>query len=406
MTVLDPTSLYRLPWTLNDNVLAWLEPTKRCNLACVGCYSRNDPKSDKPLESARADIESLIRNRRLDSISIAGGDPLLYPYIIPLVRMIAHEYGKKPIINTNGLALSAELLAELRDAGLHGFTFHVDSTQNRPGWKGADEVKLNELRLSYAEMVAAAGDLSVAFNATVTRDTLPLVPDLVEWAHEHVDIVHSMVFILFRTTRSADFDYYANGRKVDMDDVVYLDQQDNPQPVEAREVVDAIRERHSDFAPCAYLGGTKDPSSFKWLLSGRLASKDEVYGYVGPRYMEVLQTGHHALKGSYFAYAPTSLLRAGRSMLAAFAPLDRGVRRAARSYAAAALRTPLRVPPRVHFQSIVVIQPIDMMPDGEMNMCDGCPDMTVKDGQLVWSCRLDEHTRHGCFLTAAPRCAG
>jgi len=402
-TALDPVALYRLPWTLTDNVLAWLEPTKRCNLACVGCYSRNDPKSDKALDAVRQDIEALIAHRKVDSISIAGGDPLVYPYIVPLVKMIAEDYGKKPIINTNGLALSPELLRELKDAGLYGFTFHIDSTQNRPEWKDADELKLCELRLEYARMVAEAGGLSVAFNATITRDTLRFVPDLVDWAQAHVDIVHSMVFILFRTTRTGEFDYFANGKPVAMNDVVYLDQDDNPEPLEAREVVATIRERHPDFAPCAFLGGTKDPQSFKWLLTGRLATKEKVYGYVGPRYMELIQTGHHALKGHYFAYAPTPMLRAGRSMLAAFAPVDAGVRSAARSYAKDALRMPLRVPPRVHFQSIVIIQPIDMMADGEMNMCDGCPDMTVKDGQLLWSCRLDEHTAHGCFLTAAPR---
>ena len=46
---LSPTDYYRLPWTLTDNVLGWLEPTKRCNLYCEGCYSRNDPRSDKTL---------------------------------------------------------------------------------------------------------------------------------------------------------------------------------------------------------------------------------------------------------------------------------------------------------------------------------------------------------------------
>lgn len=400
---LEPTDLYRLPWTLTDNVLAWLEPTKRCNLACVGCYSRNDPKSDKPLAAIRGDVEALLRSRKVDSISIAGGDPLVYPEIVEVVRMIAHEFHKKPIINTNGLALTAALVQELKDAGLHGFTFHIDATQNRPEWKGADELALCELRLRFAEMIAAVGGLSVAFNATITRDTVHHVPDLVDWAQRHVDIVHSMVFILFRTTRTTEFDYFANGHKVAMDDVVYLDQNDNPEPLEARDVVARIRERHPDFAPCAFLGGTKDPSSFKWLLTGRLATKDKVYGYVGPRYMELLQTGHHALKGHYFAYATTPMLRAGRSMLAAFAPFDGGVRAAAQAYAVDALRLPPRMPPRVHFQSIVIIQPIDMMADGEMNMCDGCPDMTVKDGQLLWSCRLDEHNAHGCFLTAAPR---
>ena len=29
--------LYRLPWTLADNAISWLEPTAICNLACDGC---------------------------------------------------------------------------------------------------------------------------------------------------------------------------------------------------------------------------------------------------------------------------------------------------------------------------------------------------------------------------------
>ena len=87
-TPLDPQAIYRLPWSLNDNVLAWLEPTKRCNLYCEGCYSRNDPKSDKSLEQVRADLDVFVANRNVDSISIAGGDPLVYPHIVETVRMI------------------------------------------------------------------------------------------------------------------------------------------------------------------------------------------------------------------------------------------------------------------------------------------------------------------------------
>ncbi|MCC6621670.1 MAG: radical SAM protein [Deltaproteobacteria bacterium] len=398
---LDPASLYRLPWSLNDNVLAWLEPTKRCNLACVGCYSRNDPTSDKPLEVVRRDIDAIVRQRKTHSLSIAGGDPLVYPHIVELVRIVRRDYGLEPVINTNGLALTPGLLGQLKAAGLHGITFHIDSTQRRPHWKRDDELSLCELRERYARMVASVGGITCAFNATITRDTLQHVPALVDWAQRHIDIVHNMVFILFRTTRTDDFDYFAHGAHVDMQSVVYLDQDRNPAPIRATEVVDLIRQRQPDFQPCAYLGGTKDARSFKWLLTGRLGTADTIYGYVGPRTMELIQTTHHALTGRYFAYAPPSALRAGRGMMAAFSPFDPSVRRAAKAYARDALAR-RRAPP-VHFQSILVIQPIDMMPDGEMNMCDGCPDMTVLDGELVWSCRLDERVEHGCFLTAAPR---
>jgi MoaA/NifB/PqqE/SkfB family radical SAM enzyme len=40
--------------------------------------------------------------------------------------------GRKAILNTNGHAMTPEMLRELKDAGLIGLTFHVDSKQGRP----------------------------------------------------------------------------------------------------------------------------------------------------------------------------------------------------------------------------------------------------------------------------------
>jgi hypothetical protein len=397
--------MYRLPWSLNDNVLAWLEPTKRCNLYCEGCYSRNDPKSDKSLDQIRSELQAFVRQRRVDSISIAGGDPLVHPKIVEIVRMIRHEFGLKPIANTNGLALDRSLLHALAQAGIAGFTFHVDSTQQRPKWKGASERDLNELRLSFAELVRKEGDLSVAFNATITRQTLGETPGLVNFAQRHIGLVDSMVFILFRSALDRQFEYFANGKSISTKSLVYYeeDAQQGMPPLVANDVVREIRKQHPDFAPAAYLGGTKDEHSMKWLIATRIGDKDRIAGYLGPRSMEVIQTGHHALFGRYLAYMKPSLLKHGRSSALALAAVDPGARRAAASYALSLFEVPLRLPRRQHVQSILIIQPIDMMPDGEMNMCDGCPDMTVHEGKLVWSCRLDERVEHRCFLTAAPR---
>lgn len=394
---------YRLPWSLNDNVLGWLEPTKRCNLACDGCYSRNDPHSDKSLDQIRSDLDVFVRRRKMDSISIAGGDPLIHPDIVEIVRTIRHDYGLKPVVNTNGLALDDPLLRELKRAGVFGFTFHVDSSQHRPGWKDADETALNALRLQLATKVAEAGGMTASFNATVFRDTLAHVPEMMRWAGEHIDVVNGMVFILFRTSRAAEFDYYAQGSKLDDLETVYWGQDKNEKPLSAHEVIDVIRAHEPSFQPAGYLGGTRDPDSFKWLIAGRLGNRRGIYGYVGPRFMEVVQTGHHALTGRYLAYSPPSLLAAGRSMLLAGSALDASMRSAAARWLTAAARAPLGARDPVHFQSVAIIQPIDMMPDGETNMCDGCPDMTVHEGELVWSCRLDERLQYGCFLTAAPK---
>ncbi len=400
---LTTTDYYRLPWSLNDNVLSWLEPTKRCNLECDGCYSRNEKTRDKSLDQIRQDLEVFRANRRFDSISITGGDPLLHPDIVEIVRIISREFGYKPVLNTNGLALSPDLVRELKRAGLHGFTFHVDSRQNRPRWNGKSEAELNALRLQYAEMVAAQGGITVAFNSTVFAGTLAQVPAMLEWAREHIDIVHTMVFILFRTMRPREFEYLARGRAVETEQLVYWDEGENAVPLTARDVVAVIREHDPLFLPCAYLGGTKDPQSFKWLLAGRFGDRDGITGYVGPRFMEATQVGHHLVTGRYLAYSSPTVLGQGRLMMLGGALIDRGARAAAMRYARGLLGAPWRTTRPQYYQTVAIIQPIDMLADGEINMCDGCPDITVDRGELVWSCRLDERLRFGSFLTAAPK---
>lgn len=400
---LRPQDLYRLPWSLTDNVLSWLEPTKRCNLYCDGCYSRNDKNSDKSLAEIREDLKTFVRLRNVDSISIAGGDPLVHPDIVEVVRMIRKDFGLKAVVNTNGLALTETLLDQLVAADVSGFTFHVDSGQERPGWKKKNELELNELRLRLARMVARAGDISVSFNATIYPHTKHFVPDLVTWAKEHIDIVNSMVFILFRTTREDRFDYFAGERKVELEELVYHNAERNPEPLEAPEIIDLIRKACPSYRPSAYLGGTTDPNSFKWLIGTRFGTKDEIFGYLGPRAMEAIQVGHHALTGRYLGYSRPSLLKLGKATALGFSSIDAGCREVLSHYAQRTLKEPLRALRPLHMQSILVIQPIDNLADGRANMCDGCPDMTVHNGELVWSCRLDECKQYGSFLTAVPK---
>jgi len=40
---------------------------------------------------------------------------------------------------------------------------------------------------------------------------------------------------------------------------------------------------------------------------------------------------------------------------------------------------------------------------GEQSMCDGCPDITVMNDQLVWSCRLEERKKYGTLLQTVPK---
>jgi MoaA/NifB/PqqE/SkfB family radical SAM enzyme len=96
---LNHLDLYRLPWTLSDNAISWLEPTAMCNLSCDGCYRENEKNSHLPIEEVKHHLDVFQKLRNSDCISIAGGDPLLYPEILEIVTNIKNR-GLKPIIKS------------------------------------------------------------------------------------------------------------------------------------------------------------------------------------------------------------------------------------------------------------------------------------------------------------------
>lgn len=400
---LNHRRLYRLPWSLTDNVIAWLEPTSECNMYCEGCYRANETNGHKTLQEIRQDLETFKRYRNFDSVSIAGGDPLTHPQIVQIVEMIAAD-GFKPILNTNGMVLTKGLLLELKRAGLAGLTLHIDSKQSRPGWKGKNEIELNQLRLAYARMVAEVGGLTCAFNSTVYEDTLKYVPDIVAWAQDHIDIVHVVVFIAYRAAiLEGNFDYYAGAEKIDASQLAYAYQIPKQRvDISAPEIAAQIRTRFQDYQPCAYLNGTEKPDSFKWLLTARIGTKQRILGYVGPKFIELVQTMYHLIKGRYLAYANPRLLSGGRALLLLW-PFDHGIRSILKGYLRGLLRNPFRIFQPLHLQAIMIIQPADILADGRQNMCDGCPDITAWNDQLVWSCRLDECLKFGCFVRTVPK---
>ncbi|HET6272943.1 MAG TPA: radical SAM protein [Bacteroidota bacterium] len=398
---LNHNELYRLPWTLPDNAISWLEPTSACNLYCDGCYRKNDPNAHKPLDQVRRELDTFKRLRKTDGVSIAGGDPLTHPQIEKIVEMIATD-GQKPIINTNGLLLTMEKLKALKKAGVQGFTFHIDSGQQRPHMKGKTELELNELRLTYAHMLAEVGGISCAFNATVYEHTLKYVPEILAWGQEHIDIVNILVFIAYRAAPiHKGYDYFVGGNKIDMTPIAYAIDEERKISIMSTDIVEEIRKRYPDFQPSAYLNGTERPDHFKWLLTMRMGTKEKIYGYTGPKFMELSQTLHHLLNGSYLAYTKPKVLGRAKSMLL-LSPLDKGLARTATAYLHDAVRAPRLFFKKLHLQSVMIIQPADFMVNGALSMCDGCPDITVWEDKLVWSCRMEELSNFGDWVRAVP----
>jgi hypothetical protein len=392
---LDKRELYRFPWSLNDNPIGWLEVTDTCNLRCRGCY-RQRLEGHKSLDALKEEVLFLKRWRNPDNISIAGGEALLHPEIVEIVRFIA-ENGIKPFILSNGMRLDRPLLKELKAAGLLSIGFHVDSLQNRPGWENKNEIELCELRQTLAEMVASVGGFAPAgFGVTVYRENFDYIPDLIRWTLKNRRIVGGATLITYRSAL-IDEEAFALGDKnveVSTDTLGYFST-DKPDDIGigAEDVYRKIKESFPQYEPAGYLNGNQLHDSIKWLAGVLVCSDHEVLGHVGKKSIEFAEVMHHLLWGTYFTYTKASELGKKSLLLAAIDPAMRPV-------LSWYLRNPFRfMLEPVRGITIGIIQAPDVLPDGRVDHCDSCPDMTYWNGRLVHSCRLDEYRKFGQLLT-------
>jgi len=393
--MLEKKYLYRLPWSRYDNPIAWLEITDVCDIHCPCCY-RQQLSGHKSLEQIKEEILFLKQTRNADNISIAGGEPLLHPQLIDIVSFISKQ-DMKPIITTNAVKLTRDLLLELKQAGNTGFTIHIDSRQARPGWEGANEPALNELRQKYTDMIHTAGGMLAFFNSTVFPDTIDDIPAIVSWGHSQVDRVHGLVFITFRNvTLDATALAGIASSTENVSQLGYIINDTDEPYLTSNDIYTIIKTHQPLYDVSSYLGGSVQETSFKWVVSTMLGSRNGMYGSVGRKTMELVQSLQHFVKGRFSCYFTKN--RVGNSVFLS-GMWDETIRKAGRVRIKEIIRRPWRLFSRIHMQSIVIVQTPDFLPDGQVDMCDSCPDTTVYNGRLVYSCRLDEYRLFGSLLT-------
>jgi hypothetical protein len=355
----------------------------------------------KSLEQVKEEIALLKRWRNCDNISIAGGEPLIHPEILDIVAYI-RSLKMKPLILTNGIRIENDenFVRELKKAGIVGFTFHIDSEQQRPHWKGKSETELFELRQHFADMVHRVGGLFASFGMTVYLGNLDFVPEMVKWANRNVDRVHGLVFIMFRNaTLEGDYEFLVEGKPINPE-TSYVTESTTEKFLTSQDLYDKIQASFPHYETSAYMGGSHAHDKITWLVSAQLGTKHKMYGSVGAKVMELFQVVHHLQHGTYLIYSPSNKIPKLALLLGLF---DKGVRKTSGKFWREAARHPLELFKPIYVQSIGIIQGPDLMEDGRIDMCESCPDMTVWNGKLVHSCRLDEWRLYGNYITAQPR---
>lgn len=390
-------SLFRMPWTVSDNAFSWLEITRRCDLNCGYCYQTNDRSSDKPIFQIEEELITILRLRKTDTILISGGEPLLHQELERIVRMVKC-HNVKPVLLTNGNRLNEKKVRALRANGLFGFIIHVDRGQSRHGWAGKSEKELNTLRQKYADMIHKEGGMVCGFNTTILPETLSEVPDIVKWTIDNIDKVCTNTLIPVRVLNEDDpWDLYVNGRKINYRDTAFSSNvYNNPHRKEltAQDIFNQVKKVIPGFTGNAFLGGTEIPDAPKWLFANIIGTNKETHGYMGPKTMELFQNGYHLFKGRYLSFLKPGMYGMGK-MIFSMGILDREIRKSFLSWLFTGIKNPMSIFKKVFIQSLIIMQPQDILPDGRQDLCDGCPNKTYHKGELVSACRKEEYIRFG-----------
>ncbi|MFC1622669.1 radical SAM protein [Patescibacteria group bacterium] len=240
---------YLLPWNEKDNPNGWIEPTTFCQLKCPGCYRGLDKKDYKHVHEdfleLKKQIDNFVSIRNIQTLSIAGGEPLLYPKIEELISY-AHKKGLRTMIYTNGLALNEEKLRSLKDSGASQFVLHIDKFQKRDGYQ--DENDLLELRKKYCNLFRKVGGVSLGFIQPMSKDNLKDMHLLLDFYEKNMDIVNLIVFTLYR--------------EVCWDHTIKPEINTN---INIVDVVSEIQSKH-EYRPCSYLSNTKKTDNPTWLF--------------------------------------------------------------------------------------------------------------------------------------------
>jgi len=368
----DISSLYRLPYSKNDNPNGWIEVTTYCNLRCPGCYRGCDREDSdvrhEPVGKVKEEILEMKRIRNCQIISVSGGEPLLYPDLYEIIRFIKAN-GMHPFVHTNGILLTPDRLREMKQAGLSGIIIRVDSLSRS---RKVTEEDLNSLRQQYGEMVYSLKGIHLTLLCVVDSDNLPEISSIIQWSLRNERLVDFITFIPMRQVR------FRKDEPIDSSKCVYTEDL-------CREVNKLLPE----IRYASYLGSKIRKDGIRWLQAPWVVLNKKILGYPGPKFVESFQMLFHLFHGKYaYKYGKDrSYLNFIQVLFLSF--FLRSFRTILGNYSLEILRNPLNLFKKATIQLLCYIVPPDFV-NGQRDECDGCPDAILFEGRLVPSCGLEE----------------
>lgn len=377
------TPAWHLPWkTMSDPPHALLDLLRGCNITCTACYNQS-PAHVKTLEEIEKELCTLMAHRKLQSVSLVGGEVTLHPKLCEIVSLVK-SYGLCVEIFTNGLLLDPSLLERLAEAGTDVIFLHIDSGQNRPDIAPpASPSELSRLAHRKAALIASHGlDAGLAITAyknhseevvTAIKTVLnsPFLNYLLVTCHRDLSGLESIQGNLYTGMRGKFRD-----RATPVADGMTME-----------ELSDLLQTRLR-FQPFACIGSNindKDPRWLSYLIA--TLHRDEVLK--DSLYMKASLCERFFLAWSHFKtgrYPMYNRQNETRSRMQLFLNALTG----GRFFPTLAFLAKIRRDGlHLHLKRLLFQCPAFVTKDGCVIHCRNCPDAVVKHGTLVPVCICD-----------------
>ncbi len=356
---------YKLPWTKENNPNGWIEPTTYCQLKCPGCYRGLDKKNHNPkhlkLDELKQQVAWFIENRNIHTLSIAGGEPLLYPKLNELISYAAQK-GLKTLLYTNGIGLDEKKIKELIKANTTTILIHIDKFQNRtPNNSFEDVIKLQE---QYCELFRKNKGVNLGFIQPLTSNCLKEVDKLNAFYSSNRDIVSLIVYVLYRE--------------------VCWDHEQKPNIDTSITIEDAIKhlENSNYFKPSSYLHSIKSSNTPTWMFSYSIGTKNKALGFLDKSIVSLIHQRYFQKNNRYLF-----ITRKNRIKLSGLFKI--GFNSNIIKMLFKVLFIPNNIAKPLYFQTILINRGPEFS-NGSWDLCDGCPDSMLYENKLVSSCILEE----------------
>ncbi|MCR4315669.1 MAG: radical SAM protein [Planctomycetes bacterium] len=168
-----------------------VNPTLKCWYKCryckLGVMEHNIPEGDAMLEFS--DFERLFRQTRemvepSFQVHIAGGEPLLYPRILDVIRAATDNELDVQIV-TNGALINKRKARDLRKAGVARVGISIESRDAMPHDRIRDEPGSHQAAIRAIQHLSdEAPEIPIQVLTIINRMNLDFLVDVAEWATE------------------------------------------------------------------------------------------------------------------------------------------------------------------------------------------------------------------------------